>query len=249
MPDGQQSLDIVAVLYQQYSMTMFHTLPAALLLAAAPALAQDHQHSAGEGEAMQPLRQADGASLVSLEDPAVRIALPETAVHIGAVRWPLYDVVDAELHVFVEADAHGLVQRFWWVQFESYFPDNEHRYDYPQSNPETVELDGHTVHVRPGISMGNPPEMREGSDGFHFRQLVAAAGYRLPTYTANVRFVELFEPTLRKEMMIIYGENMDAVITQMGAAQMQGRESFAFAEIYPPLIERALASIDLLPLD
>jgi hypothetical protein len=64
---------------------------------------------------------------------------------------------------------------------------------------------------------------------------------------AHVRFVDLFEPTQRKELMIIYGENMDAVITQMGAAQMQGRESFVFSEMYPPLIERASERIALSP--
>lgn len=176
--------------------------------------------------------------------------MPERAHYIGGYRWPLYDAVDAEMHVFVEADAYGLVEKFYWIQFESYldaYPDAS--YDYPESNPETMALDGRTVHVRPGIMTAENPNAREGSDGEHFRRLIAEAGYRLPTYMANVRFVELFEPTHRKELMIIYGENMDAALTQMGMAQMQGAQSFAFADLDAPLIARADARIDLLPLD
>lgn len=210
----------------------------------APAMADD-----ASTDWPSPERSVSGNVLTSTTDPAIRVVVPDDAEYIGSVRWPLYNVTDAEMHVFIEADDYGLVERFYWIQFESYLDDNHHTFDYPQSNPQTMELDGRTVHVLPGMTMANPPEIREGSDGSMFRQLVAEAGYRLPTYMANVRFVELFEPSHRKELMIIYGENLDAVITQLGAAQARGRESFAFAEMYPPLIERAASNLDLMTPD
>ena len=103
-------------------------------------------------------RTVDGAQLVSLADPAMRIAVPEAATYIGAFRWPLYGATDAEMHVFVEADEYGLVERFYWIQFESIMDSHpDAAYDYPESNPQTVEMDGHTVHVLPGIMTAEVP--------------------------------------------------------------------------------------------
>ena len=60
--------------------------------------------------------------VLSERDPAIRVSLPGGTVHAGVKRWPLYNVADAELHAFVEADETGLVRRYYWVQFESYLP-------------------------------------------------------------------------------------------------------------------------------
>ncbi|MDE1468555.1 hypothetical protein [Aurantiacibacter sp. D1-12] len=231
---------------------MKNMLVAAVALAAglsAPANAQDQSADAEEIVTMEPMRSAEGASVVSLADPEIRVRVPENATYVGAVRWPLYGVADAEIHAFVEADEHGLVQRAYLVQFEQYLPDNDYAYNYAESNPETVELNGHTLHVRPGFMRAVNPNSRADSDGAQFRRLVTDAGYRLPTYMATVRFVELFEPTLRKELLILYVENMDPVLTQMGGAMMEGREGVTFAELMPPLIGRAMEAVSLEPID
>lgn len=228
-------------------MNKLMTLAAAALLTPTSVLAQSVEADAIPYPA--PVRTVDSASVVSLEDPAVRVTFPEDATYIGAVRWPLYDVADAEIHAFVEADEHGLVERFYLVQFEQYLPDNDYAYDYTSNNPETVELSGRTVHVRPGVVAAENANARPGSDTEQFRQLVRNAGFRLPSYMATVRFVELFEPTNRKELLILYGENMDGILTQMGSAMMSGREGVTFAELMPPLIARAMASVSLEPIE
>lgn len=64
----------------------------------------------------------------------VRVRVPEQAVYAGVERFNLYGVADAEIHVFVEADAVKKMQRLYWVQFESYLPDNDHRYNYADGN-------------------------------------------------------------------------------------------------------------------
>src|SRR5689334_5706296 len=53
--------------------------------------------------AAPPERLVHGHRLVSLADPAVTISLPRSARYLGADRWDLFDICDAELHVFVEA--------------------------------------------------------------------------------------------------------------------------------------------------
>ena len=85
-------------------------------------------------------RTVTGTSIVSDHDPAIRISLPPGAVYVGAVRWPLYKVADAELHAFVEADASGLVRRFYWIQFESLLPSAKGNYNYSDSNTTTGRL-------------------------------------------------------------------------------------------------------------
>lgn len=206
-------------------------------------------HAAAAEPALTPDRVVEPHGIVSDHDPAVRIGLPEAAVYVGAVRWPLYDVADAELHAFVEADATGLVERFYWIQFEAYFPSLPSRaYDYPASNPEMTTLGDFAVHVRPGFGGGPDHVSRPGSDGEAFRALLAEHGYRLPMWTAQVRFVHLPTPDRRKELMVIYGENLDAVGLDMAGAMQRGADGIAWSELYAPLIERGRAAITLEPI-
>src|SRR3954465_6628048 len=87
-----------------------------------------------------PERSVHGSTIKSSHDPAVEIHLPRSAKYAGAARWDLYDICDAELHVFVEADAKKQVRRLYWVQFEHYLPDNNHTYNYPFT--EKLSLEG-----------------------------------------------------------------------------------------------------------
>ncbi|HEX6637397.1 MAG TPA: hypothetical protein VF033_07055, partial [Steroidobacteraceae bacterium] len=70
--------------------------------------------------AAAPERMVRGSRLVSKADPAATITLPKEAAYVGADRWDLYDIADAELHVFVEADREKKVKALYWIQFEAY---------------------------------------------------------------------------------------------------------------------------------
>ncbi|NNC73035.1 MAG: hypothetical protein HKN78_09190 [Sphingomonadaceae bacterium] len=197
---------------------------------------------------LAPERTVEANSIVSERDPEVRVSVPETAVYVGATRWHLYDVADAEVHVFVEAGEDRLVERFYWIQFEQYLPSRpDARYDYPESNPETATLSGRSVHVSAGFGPGSGHQSRPGSDSEAFRRLVADNGYLLPRAMASVRFVELFEPTQRKELMIIYGEDMTATVQAVGETLRSGAEGVTADDLYAPLIERARSRIALDP--
>ena len=94
----------------------------------------------------------------------VAVRVPASATYAGHERFNLYGVADAEIHVFVDADAAKRVRRLYWVQFESYLPSNDHRYNY--SDNKRRDLWGATTWVvagpRPTNVTGRPGSDREG---------------------------------------------------------------------------------------
>jgi hypothetical protein len=220
-------------------MSQLRGLPAALLMMlAAPgaALAADDS---------MPARTVSGTTVTSGHDPAIRISLPPNAVYVGAVRWPLLKVADAELHAFVEADASGLVKRFYWIQFEALLPEVKGKYDYSEDMPGT--LGNYPILIAPDIDPG-PNRSTPGRDGHAFRAMLADKGYRLPPWFMDVRFIHLPTADHRKELMIIYGEAMDETVTAMAAARGKGAESFSWKDLSGAVIQRAKERITLSPL-
>ena len=144
--------------------------------------------------------------ITSERDPKVRIRLPESVQYVGADRWVLYDIADCELHAFVEADPQKNVERLYWVQFEGYLPTKPelaHQYD----SPRHVQIGGLDFFVDTWVK-SNDAGQRPGSDGEHIRALIRAKGYKLPAGMMCVRLVHLLDEQKRKELMIIYGEDV-----------------------------------------
>ena len=161
--------------------------------------------AAAAAEEKSPDRKVEGTTVTSSHDPAVKITLPETAQYVGAARWDLYGFADAEVHVFVEADAQKKVQRLYWVQFEAFLPDNERTYKYPFI--EKTTLAGLEFDVNRSYGPTNL-KSRPGSDRERVFAMVAKAGYVMPAEQINVRLVHLTDEKKRKELMIIYGEDL-----------------------------------------
>lgn len=165
--------------------------------------------------AAPPERVVDGNRLISRSDPAVIIKLPRNARHVGADRWDLYDIADAELHVFVEADRDKNVKTLYWIQFEGYLPSNTHIYDYTKDEP--VKFAGRDFWQRARFGPTNGAT-RAGSDLEHVRGLLDKAGYKMPAESMNVRLVQVLDEARRKELMFIYAE--DLAPTGYTAAQL-----------------------------
>ena len=152
----------------------------------------------------KPDREVQGTTITSTHDPAVQIQVPTTAQYVGAVRWPLYNVADCELHVFVDLDAQRNVRNLYWIQFEGYLPtkpDAHHTYD----SPRHLHLGGLDFYVDTWPRAdGEPAEA--GSDREHVEALIRDRGFHMPEGMAYVRLVHLLDEQKRKELMIIYGE-------------------------------------------
>ena len=194
---------------------------------------------------LRPERSVKGTTITSLHDPSLVISLPEAARYVGADRWILYDVADCELHVFVEADKHKVVQRMYWVQFEGYVPSRpELHHTYPFT--ETAKIAGldFDLRARFGSSDEKP---KPGSDLEHIQNLIRSAGYIMPPDMMNVRLVHLLDDTRRKELMIIYAEDLKP--TGLTAADLMpgGKGSAQWPALQKALVDRAEKRITVIP--
>jgi hypothetical protein len=191
----------------------------------------------------QPERTVENNILTSLRDPKVQVRVPGSAKYCGTDRWTLFDIADCELHGFVDADEDKNVRRLYWIQFEQYLPskpDLHHQY----KSPRHAQIGGQDFYVDTEVgSFETKP--KPGSDGEHIRALVAGRGYKFPREFMYVRFVHLLDPAKRKELMIIYAEDLSA--TGFSAADLRegGRVHDAWPNLEEELIERARKAIEL----
>ncbi|MCM8557996.1 hypothetical protein [Sphingomicrobium sediminis] len=186
---------------------------------------------------------------ISVPDEGIALVIPEDAVYVGATRWPLYDIVDAEQHVFVRTDEGGLVEEYWLVQFETYFDHVDANYTYDETEPTSLEIGDRTWWTRPIFTSGRPNEVRPGSDTEMFGKIIAQAGYRMPMWLAGVRMVYMPGEDRRSEIMIIHGANLDGVATTMAERFRAGEDGVKWTDFYGPMIERASLSFTIAPLD
>lgn len=191
-----------------------------------------------------PERSVRGGSITSMRDPALRITLPDSARYVGADRWVLYGIADCELHLFVDAGARKQVRRRYWVQFEQYLPTRpelHHTYD----SPRHVSIDGLDFYLDTWTEVPGAPE-KPGSDGAQVLKLLRAKGYALPAAgLASVRLVHLLDQARRKELMVIYSE--DLTPTGVTAADLKpgGKAHAQWEAMQAGLIERAKHSLGL----
>lgn len=196
-----------------------------------------------EVEDKKPERVVNGAVITSLKDPKIGIRLPERFRYAGAARWNLYDVADCEMHLFVDADKNRRVKSYVWIQFEGLLdsqPDG--KYDY--KGGAMTKLGGREFNVRARFGKDEVP--KKGSDAERAFQLMRGAGFTLPPELMNVRFIHLLPKSLdRKELMIIYGEDMSLVNLKFEDCILDDKPSPRWLEAEKPLIERAISILHL----
>jgi hypothetical protein len=188
-----------------------------------------------------PERRVTANVITSERDPKVRLRLPEAVQYVGADRWVLYDIADCELHAFVEADEQKNVQRLYWVQFEGYVPTKpelKHAYNSPQH----AKIGGLDFYVDTWVQ-STDAKTRPGSDREHLEALIREKGYKLPAGLMDVRLVHLLDDQKRKELMIIYGEDLRS--TGYSAAELDkgGKARDRWPAIEKALVERAVKKI------
>jgi len=184
-----------------------------------------------------PERKVENNVIISERDPKVRIWLPESVQYVGADRWVLYGIADCELHAFVEADKQQNVQQLYWIQFEGYLPskpDLHHQYN----SPRHAMIGGLDFYVDTWTNTRDrKPEA--GSDVEHIKALIRAHGYKMPAGMMYVRFVHLLDEQKRKELMVIYGENLAPTGFTPADLKKGGRAYDQWPVIEKSLLERA----------
>jgi hypothetical protein len=153
------------------------------------------------------LREVDGGTLISTADPAVRLTFAKPFAYAGGLTIDIMKVAGAEQHFFIDAVPDHSIRRFYWVQFEHYYPDNTHTYDYARIKQEPVSLGRLSfmgdVRVREKyFTMDDRP----GSDSMAAADFLRGKGFRLDGTFVTLRLFHLPDDTRRRELMIIYGE-------------------------------------------
>jgi hypothetical protein len=190
-----------------------------------------------------PERRVEGNTITSEHDPKVRIRLPESVRYVGADRWVLYGIADCELHAFVKEDEQKNVRELYWVQFESYIPerpDLHHTYD----SPRHATIGGLDFYVDTW-PRSNGEKTESGSDREHIDALIRTKGYKIPADMMYVRLVYLLDVEKRRELMIIYGE--DLASTGFTAADLHegGKAYLQWPGLETGLIDHAKTKIAL----
>jgi hypothetical protein len=188
-------------------------------------------------QTVAPERKVEPGAVLSARDPNVRVRFPQSAQYVGADRWNLYDIADCELHAFVDSDAQKNVQRLYWVQFEGYLPskpDLAHQYD----SPRRTSIGGLDFYVDTWVR-SKDEQTRQGSDRQHIEELIRSKGFSMPAGMMYLRLVHLLDERKRKELMIIYGEDLSP--TGFVAADLsKGGKAFGqWPAIERGLLERA----------
>jgi hypothetical protein len=178
----------------------------------------------------------------------IRVRVPEKAAYAGSERFNLYGVADAEIHVFVEADAAKKMQRLYWVQFESYLPSNDHRYNYADGNTR-FDLWGTPTWLVWGPRLTSAPA-RAGSDRESVMRILSRAGYTIPPEVLNVRMVQMLDDPQgsgrgRRELMIIYSEDLAPTGKTVAELAVDGKVTEAFKPLEKPLIDRATTLVSI----
>jgi len=200
--------------------------------------------SDGQTSVKPPERSVAGNVITSERDPAVRIELPRSVRYVGVDRWVLYDMADCELHAFVEADDQMSVQRLYWVQFEGYLPTRpelRHTYD----SPRRTNIGGFDFYVDTWVTPSDAKH-EPGSDSEHVKALLRAGGYKMPGMM-KVRLVHLLDEQKRKELMIIYGEDLASTGFSVDDLRQGGKAHDRWPAIADGLIDRARSKISLSP--
>jgi hypothetical protein len=190
-----------------------------------------------------PERRVEGNTITSLHDPKLRIRLPESVQYVGADRWVLYGIADCELHAFVQTDQQKNVQALYWVQFEGYIPtrpDLHHTYD----SPRHTTIRGLDFYVDTW-ARSNGEKTESGSDREHIDVLIHAKGYKIPANMMYVRLVHLPEAEKRKELMIIYGEDLATAGFTVADLREGGKAHGHWPALEKGLVERAKTKIAL----
>ena len=176
--------------------------------------------------------------IMSQMQPAIRLQLDSALEYVGSQRWVLYDVAQAEQHLFVQRSAAG-VERFLWVQFEEYIPSVNSRYDYSGDTP--LSAFGRELRISKQVWTVPTTEQRPASDGAHARRMLRDHGMVLPSKMLYERFIYLPDSTHRRELMVIYAQRLSPR-DSAAAASATGLEPLLAANE-----KRALSSFAIVP--
>ncbi len=156
-------------------------------------------------------RRVEAGALISPADPAASFLFDKAFQYAGGQLIDILKVAGAEQYFFIDAASDRSIRRFYWVQFEHYYPSNDDTYDYSGIPQKPVALGRLAfmgdIRVSPHFFT---MDHRPGSDSMAAADFLRARGFRLDGTFVSLRLFHLPDSSKRKELMIIYGEILPA---------------------------------------
>ncbi|MGI9594950.1 MAG: hypothetical protein ACR2QK_02245 [Acidimicrobiales bacterium] len=147
-------------------------------------------------------------TLLSVDDPSIRMTFDGRFKHIGGQKFVLYGTADTEQHFFVEEHPDGTVKSMFWIQFEAFLPDNDYTYDYTAA-PLRRQIDDFEFFTDTAPGKSAPFRLEwPGTDGALARRFWADQGYSWPDDYAYARLVHIPDAARRQELLIIFVEDL-----------------------------------------
>lgn len=173
--------------------------------------------------AAQSPRSVKGRVLTSKNAPEIRLKFDKKYKFTGSHEFILYDRAKAEQFFFVEAEGKK-IKRLYMLQFESFLPGIEGKYDY--NEPNSVEIGG----LKYFANSENIPNVEAALKAVPDSDIAKAAkflqdkGFTLMKSLKYQRFVRLLDDAKRSELIIIYVE--DAENSKTGDLQKTALANF-----------------------
>ena len=172
-----------------------------------------------------------GDTLISQADPAGRFVFAAPFHFAGSQVVDVVKVAGAEQFFFIDAAADKSIRRFYWVQFEHYYPTNTYTYNFSGMRQTPVPMGRlifqGDVRVRANYFTMDP---RPGSDSKAALDYLRAQGFTTDGTFATLRLFHLPDSTNRRELMIIYGERVTDGTTEMPAEAIITRAQASFSQ-------------------
>jgi hypothetical protein len=196
----------------------------------------------------QPVRTVAKNVITSAADPAIAIKVDKDLKYLGSFAFTIKNVAGGERHIWVQADRNKRVQRMFILQFEGYFPDSPHRYNY---SPRNVTHLGANDYNSNGFLYDDAEYHREhpGNEAEGTRKFLEARGYKLDAEQLLYRFYRSLpdvDPAKsnRNEFLIFYIEPMKELgITMKETTERQ--DSAREKQIVAAARERALKAFQV----
>ncbi|HYP40405.1 MAG TPA: hypothetical protein VEX13_08585 [Chloroflexia bacterium] len=158
-----------------------------------------------------PMRTVENNVLVSMDMPAIKLKIDNRMEYVGRLQFVLYNIAEADIFVFAEGDGDRRLKRWLIVQFEGFLDNNSHTYNYAMAS--RITLGSHEYMVDDYADNLNRMMAEEpaDSDGAHVAALLRREGYTMPDDAIWSRFVRAIGEARRKELLIIYTEDLAAL--------------------------------------
>jgi hypothetical protein len=190
--------------------------------------------------AKPPVRTVVNNTLTSSDRPSISIGFDKGFTYLGGQEFDLPGKALVEQHFFVADDA-GIIRKMYWVQFESLTDDNPYTYNY--SELPAIRVAGREFYNKSGFAQV-PDEMQDdGSDQYHANSFLWDRGYDLAREGMFQRMTWLWDESSRRELMIIYVEDLGEYGYEAADFEAGGKAFGARDSMSTELLGRALAGM------